>query len=142
MALLSWSKQYAIGDDLIDGEHQELFKRINAFHDRWLDRRDPQAIAMLLNQLIAYAETHFQHEEAIMRDAGYPRLAEHQAVHETMVETIFRLRLTLEQNNGRIEMETMKFVRNWLIEHIVRNDYLFRDFLARQKHAVAADTPQ
>ena len=142
MALLSWSTQYAIGNDLIDREHQELFCRINAFHDHWLARREVQTIAVLLNQLIAYAEMHFQHEEAVMRDAGYPRLEEHQAVHEAMVETIFRLRQTLEQNNGRIEMETMKFVKNWLIEHIVRNDYLFRDFLARRKSDVAADLPQ
>ena len=141
MALLSWSRQYEIGNDLIDNEHQELFRRINAFHDTWLEQREVQAIAVLLNQLIAYAEKHFQHEEAIMRDAGFPRLEEHQAVHETMVETIFRLRQAFEQANGRIEMETIKFVKNWLIEHIVRNDYLFRDFLARRKSS-DAELPQ
>jgi hemerythrin len=142
MALLSWSTQYAIGNELIDNEHQELFRRINDFHDHWIERREAQAIAVLLNQLIAYAEMHFQHEEAIMRDAGFPRLEEHQAVHEAMVVTIFRLRQIFEQNNGRIEMETIKFVKSWLIEHIVRNDYLFRDFLARRKIDVATDLPQ
>ena len=76
-----------------------------------------------------------------MRDAGFPRLEEHQAVHETMVETIFRLRQAFEQANGRIEMETIKFVKNWLIEHIVRSDYLFRDFLARRKSS-DAELPQ
>ena len=140
MALLSWSRQYEIGNALIDDEHQELFRRINAFHDNWLEQREVQAIAVLLNQLIAYAEMHFQHEEAVMRDAGFPRLDEHQAVHEAMVETIFRLRQTFEQTNGRIEMETIKFVKSWLIEHIVRNDYLFRDFLARRKSD--AELPQ
>lgn len=140
MALLSWSRQYEIGNALIDDEHQELFRRINAFHDNWLEQREVQAIAVLLNQLIAYAEMHFQHEEAVMRDAGFPRLEEHQAVHEAMVETIFRLRQTFEQTNGRIEMETIKFVKSWLIEHIVRNDYLFRDFLARRKSG--AELPQ
>ena len=141
MALLSWSRQYEIGNDLIDQQHQELFRRINAFHDLWLAQREVQAIAVLLNQLIAYAEMHFQNEEAIMRDAGFPRLEEHQAEHEAMVETIFRLRQTFEQNNGRIEMDTIKFVKSWLIEHIVRNDYLFRDFLARRKSS-DAELPQ
>lgn len=32
MALLSWSNQYSIGNDLIDTEHEELFRLINAFH--------------------------------------------------------------------------------------------------------------
>ena len=139
MALLSWSNEYAIGNAQIDGEHQELFRLINAFHDHWLAQHEAQAIAALLSRLIAYTEMHFQHEEAIMDDAGYPRLAEHQGQHEAMVDTIFKLRLALEQNHERLEMETMRFVKNWLLEHIVRNDYLFRDFLARQKAPAAPE---
>jgi hemerythrin len=138
MTLLSWSTQYAIGNDLIDTEHQELFRLINLFHDLWLEKRDAQSIAILLNQLIVYAETHFAHEETIMLDAGFPRLAEHQQVHEQMVETIFNLRRSFEEHNGHLEMDTVKFVKSWLIEHIVRNDYLFRDYLARQKSPFTA----
>ena len=73
MALLSWSPQYSIGNDQIDAEHAELFRLVNAFDDHWREKRDPQSIAVLLNQLIAYAEMHFQHEEAIMRDRAVNR---------------------------------------------------------------------
>lgn len=141
MTLLSWTGEYAIGNDLIDDEHQELFRLINAFHDTWIERRDQRAIAPLLNQLIAYAEMHFQHEEAIMRDAGFPKLAEHQEIHVAMVETVFALRLSFEQASSRLEMDTLKFVKSWLLEHIIRNDYLFRDFLARQKTSAEAIEP-
>lgn len=133
MALLSWSNQYAIGNALIDSEHQELFRLINVFHDLWLQKHDQQSIASLLNQLIVYAELHFRHEEAIMLDAGFPTLAEHQKIHEAMVESIFKLRQSFEEKNGHLEMDTMKFIKGWLLEHIVRNDYLFRDFLAHQQ---------
>ena len=141
MTLLSWTGEYAIGNDLIDDEHQELFRLINAFHDTWIERRDQRAIAPLLNQLIAYAEMHFQHEEAIMRDAGFPKLAEHHEIHAAMVETVFALRLSFEQASSRLEMDTLKFVKSWLLEHIIRNDYLFRDFLARQKTSAEAIEP-
>ena len=141
MALLSWSTQYSIGNDLIDTEHQELFRLINAFHDLWQEKRDPQTIAVLLNQLVAYAEMHFQHEEVIMLDAGFPRLAEHQQVHESMVDSIFKLRQSFEHHHDHLEMNTMKFVKSWLLEHIIQNDYLFRDFLARQKNPVEAPAP-
>ena len=140
MALLSWSPQYSIGNDVIDTEHEELFRLVNAFHDHWQEKRDQQSIAQLLNQLVAYAEMHFQHEEAIMLDAGFPKLAEHQGIHEAMVETIFKLRQAFEAKNSHLEMNTMKFIKTWLVEHIIQNDYLFRDFLARQK--VAADAPE
>lgn len=141
MALLSWSPQYSIGNDQIDAEHVELFRLVNAFDDRWRENHDPQSIAVLLNQLIAYAEMHFQHEETIMREAEFPRLVEHQKIHETMVETIFGLRQSFEQHHSHLETNTMKFIKTWLLGHIIQNDYLFRDFLARRKDPTETPTP-
>ena len=113
MTLLSWSNQYLIGDDLIDAEHEELFRLVNDFHTRWLEAHDRQAIARVFNQLIVYAETHFRHEETI--------------------ETIFQLHRSYMEENAHLEVNTMKFVKSWLIDHILENDYRFRDFLARSK---------
>ena len=141
MALLSWSTQYSIGNDLIDTEHEELFRLVNAFHDNWQEKRSQQSIAALLNQLIAYAEMHFQHEEIIMRDAEFPKLAEHQRIHEAMVETIFNLRQSFEEHHDHLEMNTMRFIKAWLVEHIIQNDYLFRDYLARRKAPADAPAP-
>ena len=141
MALLSWSTQYSIGNDLIDAEHEELFRLVNAFHDNWQEKRSQQSIAALLSQLIAYAEMHFQHEETIMHDAEYPKLAEHQKIHEAMVETIFNLRQSFEAQHSHLETNTMKFVKTWLLGHIIQNDYLFRDFLARRKAPAEVPTP-
>ena len=141
MALLSWSTQYSIGNDVIDTEHEELFRLVNAFHDHWQEKRSQQSIAVLLNQLIAYAEMHFQHEETIMLDAEFPKLAEHQKIHEAMVETIFRLRQSFEEHHNHLEMNTMRFIKAWLLEHIIQNDYLFRDFLARRKAPADAPAP-
>lgn len=132
MALLSWSDDYLIGNDTIDGEHRELFRLINDFHSRWSERQERRDIAQVLNQLVQYAEQHFQDEEAIMAAAGYPGLGDHQEVHERLFETIFRLHQEYAENNLRLVQDTMKFMRNWLVEHIVNNDYDFRDFLARK----------
>ena len=133
MALLSWSNQYLIGNDTIDAEHEELFRLLNDFHTRWVDAHNRQDIARVLNQLITYAQMHFQHEETIMADAGFQKLAEHQQIHETMVDSIFALHKSYEEGNLHLEMDTMKFVKSWLVGHILENDYIFRDFLARKK---------
>lgn len=133
MALLSWSDQYLIGNDLIDAEHQELFRLINDFHTQWLQTRKQQTIVRVLNPLIIYAEMHFRHEETIMRDAGFPQLDAHMALHEAMIDTIFQLQKSYEEGSLRLEMDAMKFVKSWLLEHILQNDYRFRDFLTRQK---------
>ena len=138
MAFLSWTRDYRIGNATIDAEHQELFRQINAFHDQWLDKRERRIIAPLLNRLVTYTQQHFGHEEQIMFDAGYPRLAEHQQVHEAMIETIFRLQQSFEDQNNHFEMDTLKFIKSWLVVHILENDFLFRDFMAHKKPVVAA----
>lgn len=138
MALLSWSNQYLIGNELVDAEHEQLFRLLNDFHTRWVDAHDRQDIAKVLNQLIVYAQLHFRHEEKIMADTCFPKLAEHQQIHEAMVDTIFHLQKSYEEANLRLEMDTMKFVKSWLVGHILENDYLFRDFLARKKSAAEA----
>lgn len=132
MTLLSWSREYLIGDSTIDAEHQILFSLINQFHDRWTEEQDRQKITNLLTELIRYAEQHFQHEEAIMAAASFPLLGKHHEIHEKMVERIFTLRNEYETGDQHLEQDTLKFARNWLIEHIVNQDYLFRDFLARK----------
>ncbi len=142
MALLSWSNQYLIGNDLIDTEHEELFRLINNFHSLWLESRNRQEIAKILNQLIAYAQMHFQHEERIMEDAGFPKLAEHQNIHEAMIDKIFELHASYAEGNLRLEIETMKFVKSWLLEHILENDYLFRDYLLRKPDSGEEAAPQ
>ena len=133
MALLSWSDHYLTGNDIIDNEHKELFHLINDFHTHWLEAHDRRDIARVLNQLIAYAQMHFQHEENIMDAAGYPILVQHQKIHEALIDSIFQLHQSYSEGNLNLEINTMKFVRNWLLEHILKNDYLFRDFLKRQK---------
>ena len=133
MALLSWSNQYLIGEQTIDSEHCELFRLINNFHTLWLEQRNKQDIASVLNQLVKYAEVHFQHEESIMNAVEYPRLNEHRKAHEELFDAIFRLQHEYESKDIHLEQDTMKFVRSWLVEHIINSDYAFRDFLKKNR---------
>jgi hemerythrin len=131
MALLSWSDEYLIGEATIDSEHKGLFVLVNDFHSRWQAKGTREEIALVLHKLVLYAEEHFRHEEAVMDAAGYPRLAEHHTVHADMFEQIFKLREEYEQQDNHLEQDTMRFVRNWLVNHIVQHDFEFRAFLSR-----------
>lgn len=137
MALMSWSPQLLIGHETIDSEHQELFRIINEFHDLWLKKPDPQEIANVLDLLVNYAQEHFHHEEAIMQHYGYPQLCDHQFIHEIMVDALFDLRKSLQNQETTLESEIMNFARSWLVDHIANHDFLFRNFLSRKKATVA-----
>ena len=135
MAFLSWHDQYLIGDNTIDNEHKQLFVLINEFHNNWIEQRQKQAAAVVLNRLVQYAETHFQHEEDIMAAANFPELAQHAEVHAKVTETIFTLYAELVEDDKHMEHDLLKFLKSWLIDHIVQCDYKFRSYL-QQKHAL------
>ena len=67
-----------------------------------------------------------------MAAAGYPNLDQHQHIHEALIDSIFQLHQSYSEGNVHLEIDTMKFVRNWIIGYILKNDYLFRDFLKQK----------
>lgn len=133
MAILSWNDQYLIGQATIDEQHKMLFRLVNDFHTHWMERRDRQDIARVLSQLIRYGELHFQDEESIMAQEGYPQLDSHHQIHEMLIEEIFKLNEELADKSRLLDRDITKFLKQWLIDHIVHNDYEFRNFLQRKK---------
>ncbi len=130
MALLNWNSRYQIGDAVIDGEYRRLFDLINDFHYNFLSNRDRRDIVKLLNDLVRYAEEHFQHEERIMSERGYPELERHRDIHAGLFETLFALQSKLEQGSLKTEKETVDFLRTWLTDHIAEDDAALGKFLA------------
>lgn len=139
MAFLSWRNEYRIGVELIDEEHRYLFDLINAFHDTHVGGTNRSALGQILNRLVHYAEQHFRHEEAIMKAEAYPAYVEHCALHEDLYLTIFRLSEKLAAGSLRDDMETVRFIRSWLVTHIVQHDLQFSDYLARRSKPAAPD---
>lgn len=137
MALLSWNDQYLIGQATIDEEHKMLFRLINDFHTHWTEQRDRKDIARVLSQLIHYGELHFQDEERIMAQEGYPELESHRLVHEKLIDEIFKLNEELADQSRLLERDMTKFLKQWLVDHIVHNDYEFRNFLVRKRREAA-----
>ena len=132
MAFMSWRKEYELGVHAVDAEHKQLFVLINQFHDALAAGGESRQIALVLNRLTAYAEAHFQREEQLMTDNGYPRLEQHREQHSDLVRSIFAINERLATDANQARREVLAFIRNWLIEHIVKSDMDIADFLKRK----------
>ena len=130
MALLNWNDSYRVGDALIYLEHCRLFDLINNFHFTYMQDRDRRDILQVLNELVRYAEEHFQHEERIMAERGYPELDRHRDIHVELFETLFSLQTKLEKGTIGSDKETVEFLRTWLTDHIAEEDRALGKFLA------------
>lgn len=139
MTLLSWRGDFAVGVTLIDSEHRFLFDLINEFHDRYADNRTHREALLVLSRLVAYAEHHFRHEETLMSDVGYPRLAYHKGLHEALYTSIYAVHERLASGMDRIGAETLRFLKTWLVDHIVTEDVEIGDFMRRRARRPEGD---
>jgi len=131
--LICWSEQLATGIDSIDSQHRKLVDLINRTFVTMRDGGDDAAIRQVVGELVDYARGHFAHEEQLMQRHGYPKLDEHQRIHQDFMNQVDRFKTKMETGQRLQPAEVFNFLKRWLIEHIKRED---RDgygpFLSRQ----------
>jgi len=138
MAFLSWRRDYEVGVAQIDAEHHGLFDLINEFHDTHARGDARKETAQVLNRLVAYAEEHFQHEEKLMSDSGYPQLDKQRAQHSALVASIFEINERLAADTAKGSTQILPLLKDWLVVHIVKSDMDLGDFLRRRDNQAAA----
>ena len=134
MPFLSWSKDYEVGVKQIDHEHRHLFDLINQYHEQHTRQISPSEIAQLLNRLVAYAEEHFKHEEKLMADIDYPLFDEHSERHNNLISAIFSINEGLSIDMVKASAETLEFIKNWLQNHILKDDINIGNYLRQKPH--------
>ena len=130
-----WKEHYRVGSDLIDTQHQELFKRVSKFiqvvqgDGPWEERLEQVKETLIFMQ--HYVIIHFADEEELQREIGYPELAKHTQIHEDFKAEIREFAQTV-QREGFDEEKVQEFsakVMTWLIMHVGREDQKIGEFL-------------
>ena len=121
---IEWRNELSTGNCEIDGQHHELFERINDLIAACKERREKDEIVLLMSFLKNYVKNHFSAEESYQALHGFPCRLEHKAQHETLV-----LRLDILEKFYAEEGITLPVVTNslmltyeWLTDHIMKAD--------------------
>ncbi len=124
-----WTPQLSTGVALLDEQHQGLFTLVAELESAAIEERTLFGV-YALTRLKHYVREHFYAEEALMKSADYPHLAEHVAEHAA-----FRARLgelLLKSIGEDISLETIGFLKDWLVHHVAQTDMKYVPYLARQ----------
>ena len=130
-----WKDYYRVGSDLIDTQHQELFKRLSKFiqivqsESPWDERL--AEVTSTLEFMQHYVVIHFADEEALQEEIGYPELEHHRAIHERFKAEIgkFAEQAEIEGLNEESVQEFGAKVMTWLIMHVGREDLKIGEFI-------------
>jgi len=136
---IKWDKSLAVGVQLIDEQHQELFRRVNALLEAMLAAKGKDEIGKLLAFLKDYVVEHFGAEQALMLKHRYPAFAQHKAQHDDFVKTFLEVASEFEKKGatGGIAIKLNSFLGAWLRDHIGSTDMALGKFLMANKAAVA-----
>jgi hemerythrin len=129
-AFVPWETKYDTGIEMVDRQHRHLVDLANRLFEAC---RDPQAdlkagFHTALKESIAYVHKHFSDEEGLMREAAYPELAAHREQHAAFVQQIIASVQDFESGKAFVPNNFVRFLRDWLLEHIAISDKAFARF--------------
>lgn len=123
---LAWNKRYDIGVEIIDKEHQKLFRILEKLFDFGQQERKSQWVCReAVKYFKDHAIKHFLDEETYMASVGYTGLVMHQRIHRNFRETTLpALERELEMTNYSEEAvdHFLGVCAGWLIGHTLIED--------------------
>jgi hemerythrin-like metal-binding protein len=123
---ITWTPYFSVGDESLDAEHKTIVGLINRLHAAVAGSRTEADLRQIADELIRYTVTHFQHEEQVMLDCGYPDLEAHKFLHERLQERTIDFRAHLNIVKGP---ELLRFLKSWWCNHIQDKDKMYTPYL-------------
>jgi hemerythrin len=123
---MTWTRYFSVGDESLDAEHQTTIGLINRLHAALAGKRTETDLGQIADELIRSTVTHFQHEEQVMLDCGFPDLEDHSLLHERLQERTIDLRAHLNAARGP---EMLRFLKSWWCNHIQDKDKMYTPYL-------------
>ena len=129
---IDWNDILSVGIESMDGEHKELFRRINALLVGLLGPEDQADTRALVAAIREYTVFHFDDEQKLMRTNKYPRYEQHKQLHDAFLAEFAEIeRILLEEGlSANIMIRMQDKVVTWLLEHIAKVDKDYGEFLA------------
>ncbi len=107
MALIDWDDSlYLLGLDIMDDTHREFVNLVNA-----ASAASDAEFPALFNELVVHTQQHFEREEQLMKDSGFPAYGEHRDDHQRVLGE-------MNQFKKRVDKGMPAFGRNYVRERM------------------------
>lgn len=122
---------FSMGIELLDAQHMWLIALL--FHlDNVLRAGNAvnyEVVQAIFDEVIRYAQTHFESEELLLAECRFPVLENHAAGHHAFKERVKTILGAPGSGDLDHAMKLSKFLHDWLILHIKKEDMAYRDYL-------------
>lgn len=130
ISLVEWTESMSVGNHHIDEQHQILIDTINQLASAE-SQNDRPVLAMIVDELIAYAAFHFHFEEQLMQEVGFPHVDAHRQEHHMFTTWVSEVRDEfIHLRRDQLGIRILNFLRDWLRDHIQGEDQKYAPYVA------------
>ncbi len=131
---LQWNDALSVDITEIDSQHKKLISMINDLNRAVAEGKAREAVTQVLDGLAEYTVSHFGTEEKYFKQFNFPEYEAHKKIHDTFVAKVVDARTALVSGKAMINRDIMIFLKEWLVEHIMKTDHRYGPFL--RKHGI------
>jgi methyl-accepting chemotaxis protein len=128
MTLIDWNDALSVNIQEIDRHHRKLMDLINSVYQGMMLDKGKDFIGKILNELLEYTAYHFDYEEKLFNQYGYPETSGHIEKHRKLVAKVKGFVDDFNSGNAKVDHELLMFLRSWLTNHIMGTDQEYSEF--------------
>ena len=124
---IGWKSFYSVGNTSLDNQHKQILEIVNDLYAAIEEGDDHEVLKPLLDRMLQYTKSHFEFEEQLMQEAGYPDLDHHKELHDELRRKTAGLRAHV---NLVMDQDLLRFLKEWWTEHIQEEDQQYAPYVA------------
>ena len=139
MPMVEWNDSFLNGVESFDEHHKHMVYLLNLSYDAFVQGAPVKTCGVIFDELFDYASYHFASEKFWMLEHSYPEIEQHLEEHKFFVHRLKEIQQDFRQGNTSVPLDIVIFLKNWLLDHIVKSDAGYANFIASQKNAISPD---
>jgi len=124
---MEWKPEHSVGIREIDDQHKKVIEIIARIERSINNQRGWREIVYDVVDLRVFGRNHFEFEEGLMRMYGFQEYEKHAQEHQYFFTRLAEIES--KSTYGLAESELLKFLRDWLKNHILQEDKDYADHI-------------
>jgi hemerythrin len=106
----------------MDDQHGILMDTLNELRTMLVHGGERRSICLQLERLIEFTRMHFECEEQLLQQQGFPGVKEHQTAHKHLLAKLYAALEQLNHDDCEHFSSLLEFLPAWYLEHVEQLD--------------------
>jgi len=131
-SFFEWQPEYCVNVATVDEQHQQIFAMAKVLYAALFEGVKTSEPEKLFPRLIEHTALHFQTENKLMVENGYPGFALHAKRHEQIIRALSEFAAFYAAKGMTPKKEVGIFLKDWVMTHILTDDRRMGTYLNRK----------